>query len=59
MFMRADMLRWLIIFLFSLLLVGDVDAWVHGKFVQPSGDQLVTGANDPLTTSGGDPLVTQ
>lgn len=43
-----------------LLLSSSAQPWpVHGVYVQPSGDQLVTVANDPLTTGGGDPLVTQ
>lgn len=45
--------------IFCTCLTSDIDAYVHGKFVQPSGNPLVTDANDPLTTGGGDPLVTQ
>lgn len=53
-----------VIFLCFCLTSSSVDAFTHGKFVQSSGDSLVTGASyspplDPLTTDGGDQLVTQ
>lgn len=42
-----------------ICLTSDVDAHVHGKFVQPSGANLISGASEFLKSGGGDQLVSQ
>lgn len=52
--------RWFAVLTLLLMLTAPADPWpVHGKYVQPSGAQLITSGGDPLTTLSGDRLVTQ
>lgn len=51
-------MRWILAIATCVCLTSDVDAWTHGRAMQPSSDTLVTNSNDPLTTDAGDILVT-
>lgn len=48
-----------LILLMALSLWGDAEAWVHGKYVQQSGSNLISAAPEFLKAGNGDQLVSQ
>lgn len=47
------------ILIVGLTLYGAAEAFTHGKAVQPSGSNLISGASEFLKSGGGDQLVSQ
>lgn len=53
------MIRLVVAFVICLCLASDVDAWTHGRAIQPSGANLISGSGEFLKSGGGDQLVSQ